>query len=133
MILHQYFYDFYDSPLGISSLTHSSQRSWNVGQLLDQSMILSMDYLDLGEVQRRGLVNLCVTWTTGRNSGTINTWRVFENSGRIEEKKMQEAFMANFDIYDIPEILATPCCSQIAVTKEKIKSVLRAQYQHRVD
>jgi len=46
---------------------------------------------------------------------------------------MQEAFRANFNLYDIPEILATPCCSQIAVTKERILSVPREQYKHHID
>jgi hypothetical protein len=44
-----------------------------------------------------------------------------------------QAFRANFNIYDIPEILATPCCSQIAVTKERILSIPREQYQHHID
>jgi hypothetical protein len=44
-----------------------------------------------------------------------------------------EAFRANFNIYDIPEILATPCCSQIAVTKERLRSLLRGRYGKAVE
>lgn len=44
-----------------------------------------------------------------------------------------QAFRANFNIYEIPEILATPCCSQIAVTRERIHSVPREQYQHHIN
>ncbi|KAE8442112.1 hypothetical protein EG329_003818 [Mollisiaceae sp. DMI_Dod_QoI] len=134
MMYHQYFYDFYDNLPDISILIHSQAMSWHVEQLLDQSMIFSINHLDLREVQRRQFVNLRVTWGIGCSTLSINTTKVTEESGtQPEQKEMQEAFRANFNIYDIPEILATPCCSQIAVTREKILSVPRAQYQHHVD
>ncbi|KAH9219848.1 hypothetical protein DL95DRAFT_255849, partial [Leptodontidium sp. 2 PMI_412] len=137
MMYHQYFYDFYDNLPDISILIHSQQMSWHVEQLLDQryeSMIFSLNHLDLREVQRRHFLNLRVTWGVGCSTGSINTTRVNEESGTSpEQKEMQEAFRANFNLYDIPEILATPCCSQIAVTKERIRSVPREQYLHHIN
>ncbi|KAL5322560.1 hypothetical protein ACEPPN_010533 [Leptodophora sp. 'Broadleaf-Isolate-01'] len=134
MMYHQYFYDFYDDLPDISILIHSQQMSWHVEQLLDQSMIFSLNHLDLREVQRRHFLNLRVTWGVGCSTGSINTTRVNEESGTSpEQKEMQEAFRANFNLYDIPEILATPCCSQIAVTKERIRSVPREQYLHHIN
>ncbi|KAH7348616.1 hypothetical protein BKA65DRAFT_477015 [Rhexocercosporidium sp. MPI-PUGE-AT-0058] len=131
MMYHQYFYDFYDNLPDISILIHSQQMSWHVEQLLDQSMIFTLNHLDLREVQRRHFLNLRVTWGVGCSTGSINTTRVNEESGTSpEQKEMQEAFRANFNLYDVPEILATPCCSQIAVTKERIRSVPREQYLH---
>jgi hypothetical protein len=104
----------------------------NVGY--HNSMVFSLNHLDLREVQRRGFLNLRVTWGIGCSSGSINTTRVNEESGNIpEQKEMQEAFRANFNLYEIPEILATPCCSQIAVTKQLIRNVPRAQYQHHIN
>ena len=97
-------------------------------------MLFSLNHLDLREVQRRHFLNLRVTWGLGCSSGSINTTRANEESGGApEQKEMQEAFRANFNIYDIPEILATPCCSQIAVTKERIRSVPREQYMHHIE
>ena len=97
-------------------------------------MIFSLNHLDLREVQRRGFLNLRVTWGVGCSSGSMNTTRVNEESGTSpEQKEMQEAFRANFNLYDVPEILATPCCSQIAVTKERIRSVPRQQYLHHIN
>jgi hypothetical protein len=93
------------------------------------SMIFSLNHLDLREVQRRNFLNLRVTWGIGCSSGSINTTKVNEESGTIpEEKEMQAAFRANFNIWDIPEILATPCCSQIAVTRKAIRKNPREQY-----
>jgi hypothetical protein len=134
MIYHQYFYDFYDNLPEISILIHSSDRSWHVEELLDTSMLFSINHLDMREVQRRQFLNLRVTWGTGCSSGSINTSRYMdENPSAGEEKEMRETFQANFNIYDIPQILATPCCSQIAVTKERILSVPRDQYAHHID
>ncbi|TVY58202.1 hypothetical protein LSUE1_G008712 [Lachnellula suecica] len=134
MLYHQYFYDFYDNLPDISILVHSQARSWHVESLLDQSMIFSLDHLDLREVQRRQFLNLRVTWGFGCTTGSINTTKVNEESGVIpEQKEMQEAFRANFNLYAIPEILATPCCSQIAVTKERILSNPKEQYQHHIN
>lgn len=134
MMYHQYFYDYYDNLPDISILIHSQARSWHVEALLDQSMVFSLNHIDLREVQRRGFLNLRVTWGFGCQTGAINTTRVNEESGSLpEQKEMQEAFRANFNIYDIPEILATPCCSQIAVTKERILSVPKEQYKHHID
>lgn len=48
------------------------------------------------------------------------------------QKEMREAFRANFNLYTTPEILATPCCSQIAVTRERIRSVPREQYARHI-
>jgi phage gp36-like protein len=56
-----------------------------------------------------------------------------ESGEQPEQPVMREAFRANFNIYDIPEILATPCCSQIAVTKERVRSVLRERYGKAVE
>ncbi|CAL3970949.1 unnamed protein product [Diplocarpon coronariae] len=134
MMYHQYFYDFYDDLPDISILIHSQQLSWHVEQLLDQSMIFSLNHLDLREVQRRQFLNLRVTWGIGCSTNTINTTRVNEESGGTpEQKEMQEAFRANFNLYDVPEILATPCCSQIAVTREAIRRVPRKQYEHHIN
>lgn len=56
----------------------------------------------------------------------INTTKVNEErENKPEQKEMQDSFRANFNLYDIPEILATPCCSQIAVTKECKRIVLQ--------
>ncbi|EKD21215.1 hypothetical protein MBM_00328 [Drepanopeziza brunnea f. sp. 'multigermtubi' MB_m1] len=134
MMYHQYFYDFYDNLPDISILIHSQQRSWHVDGMLDQSMVFSLNHLDLREVQRRHFLNLRVTWGIGCSNGQINTTRVNEESGAApEQKEMQEAFRANFNIYDVPEILATPCCSQIAVTKAAIRRVPREQYLKHIE
>ncbi|KAL3425067.1 hypothetical protein PVAG01_04348 [Phlyctema vagabunda] len=133
MMYHQYFYDFYDDLPDISILIHSQQLSWHVEQILDQSMLFSLNHIDMREVQRRKFLNLRVTWGIGCSSGTINTTKVNEESGnQPEQQEMQEAFRANFNIYNIPEILATPCCSQIAVVKELIRANPREQYLHHV-
>jgi hypothetical protein len=91
MMYHQYFFDFYDNLPDISILIHSQQLSWHVDGLLEQSMIFTLNHLDLREVQRRQFLNLRVTWGIGCSTGSINTTRVNEESGTApEQKEMQE-------------------------------------------
>jgi hypothetical protein len=91
MIYHQYFYDYYDDLPDISILIHSQASSWHVDQILDQSMIFSLNHLDLREVQRRKFLNLRVTWGLGCSTGSINTTKWNEESGnQPEQKEMQE-------------------------------------------
>jgi hypothetical protein len=128
MIYHQYFFDFYDNLPDISILIHSQQRLWHVESLLDQSSESSALYI-LSCTRR-----LCVADETSkpplRTRGTA--LKMIHLVSDFQAKFLQ-AFRANFNIYDVPEILATPCCSQIAVTKERILSVPREQYQHHID
>ena len=96
-------------------------------------MEFSLNHLDMREVQRRGFTNLRVTWGLGCEDNGINTTRAnIENVWRPEEPVLQESFRANFNIYDIPEILASPCCSQIAVTKELVQKVPKDQFEHHI-
>ncbi|ESZ92636.1 hypothetical protein SBOR_6970 [Sclerotinia borealis F-4128] len=54
-------------------------------------------------------------------------------AGIPEQRVMQDSFRANFDIYDIPESLASPCCSQIVVVREVIQAVPRTQYNRHIE
>ncbi|PBP25401.1 hypothetical protein BUE80_DR003817 [Diplocarpon rosae] len=64
-------------------------------------MIFSLNHLDVREVQRRQFLNLRVTWGVGCSTNTINTTRVNEEDGSTpEQKEMQEAFRANFNVYE---------------------------------
>ncbi|KAI9641443.1 hypothetical protein NHQ30_010250 [Ciborinia camelliae] len=110
MIYHQYFYDFYDD-LPVSSLNS----------------------LDLREVQRRKFLNLRITWGVGCST-VLNTTADEKSPARVPEQwAMQDSFRANFDIYDIPEVLASPCCSQIVVVREVIQAVPKTQYNRHIE
>jgi hypothetical protein len=134
MIYHSYFHDFYDHLPDIAILTHAQDVSWHMEPLLSHSVSFAVSNLDLLEVEKRGYSNLRVSWENACPDW-INTTISDRNSLKLEERYTRDAFLANFGStsesqVEVPEILAQPCCSQFAVTKENIRSIPREQYGH---
>jgi hypothetical protein len=134
MIYHSYFYDFYDQLPDIAILTHAQDVSWHMEPLLSHSLSYALSHLDLLEVIERGYANLRVSWENACPDW-INTTITDRNSLKLEERYTRDAFLENFGStsefrVEVPEILAQPCCSQIAVTRETIRSMPREQYGH---
>lgn len=133
MIYHSYFHDFYDQLPDISILTHAQDISWHMEPLLAHSVSFAVSHLDLLEVKERGYANLRVSWENACPDW-INTTITDRNSLKLEERFTRDAFLANFGStpefpVEVPEILAQPCCSQIAVTRDTIRSIPREQYR----
>ncbi|KAG4027135.1 hypothetical protein MFRU_032g00010 [Monilinia fructicola] len=133
MIYHQYFYDFYDDLPDISILIHAHERSWHIDSLHSQNIVSALNNLDLREAKRRKFLNLRVTWGDGCSTVLNTTAGEKSPAGIPEQRNMQDSFRANFDIYDIPEFLASPCCSQIVAVREVIQAVPRAQYNRHIE
>jgi hypothetical protein len=132
MIYHSYFYDFYDQLPDIAILTHAQDISWHMEPLLSHSLSYAISHLDLLEVKERGYTNLRVSWENACPDW-INTTIADRNDLKLEELFTRDAFLANFGStsesrVEVPEILAQPCCSQFAVTRETIRSIPREQY-----
>ena len=134
MIYHSYFYDFYDQLPDIAIMTHAQDISWHMEPLLSHSVSYAISHLDLLEVKERGYANLRVSWKNACPDW-INTTVTDRNSLKLEERFTRDAFLENFGStsefrVEVPEILAQPCCSQFAVTRETIRSTPREQYGH---
>jgi len=126
-IYFQYLHDFYDDLPDVSILIHPHERAWHIDGVLQQSMLFSLSRLDLAEVQRRGYANLRVSWKDACPAW-INTTTPPELSTKGEEPFMAAAFRDNFPAEPVPEIMAGPCCSQFAVTRDTIRRRPRDQY-----
>jgi len=134
MIYHTYFHDYYDQLPDIAILTHAQDVSWHMEPLLSHSLSFAISHLDLFEVKKRGYANLRVSWENACPAW-INTTISGRDGLKLEEQYTRDAFLANFGStsesrVEVPEILAQPCCSQFAVTKETIRSVPRERYVH---
>jgi hypothetical protein len=144
-IYHTYMHAFYDSLPDITIFTHAEDRSWRTDSVLSGSLATAIQLLNLNEVHRRGYVSLRVDWTNACPDGinTTRTWQLAKKEGRWsswgtttkeEEPYMREAFLENFQSSNgsVPEILAQPCCSQFAATREAIQRVPKSQYAHHI-
>ncbi|ORY71816.1 uncharacterized protein BCR38DRAFT_480295 [Pseudomassariella vexata] len=133
LMYHTYFYDFYDSLPDVSILVHAHETAWHVDAALRSSMVFSLSRLDLTEAQKLGYVNLRASWYQACPAW-INTTKTPEESEKQEEPWMGEAFRANFGReVQTPEILAGPCCSQFAVSREAVRSRPRDQYKRSME
>lgn len=132
MIYHSYFLDFYDQLPDIAILTHAQDISWHMEPLLSHSLSYALAHLDLLAVKERGYANLRVSWDNACPA-YINTTIEGTSGLELESQSTREAFLGNFGDAsglsdEVPEILAQPCCSQFAVTRDVIRSVTRESY-----
>ncbi|KAI1389615.1 uncharacterized protein F4822DRAFT_398964 [Hypoxylon trugodes] len=128
LIYLTYMHDFYDDLPDITFFTHADESPWHMESELNSSVTFAMSHLDLAQVQQRQYFNLRVSWENACPNW-INTTKTELDTGKLEEIYMWEAFSENFGTDDVPEILAGPCCSQFAVTKEAIRRRPKSQYR----
>jgi hypothetical protein len=137
MIYHNYFYDFYDHLPDVAILTHAQDISWHMEPVLSNSLTFALSHLDLSAVKERGYANLRVSWENACPD-YINTTLKGTSGLELEGQSTREAFLGNFGGAaglpdEVPEILAQPCCSQFAVTRDTIRSVPRERYAVFID
>ncbi|SMY20974.1 unnamed protein product [Zymoseptoria tritici ST99CH_1A5] len=128
-----YLQDFYDELADINIFVHAEDVSWHMDAALLKSLTFALAQLDLEQVMQTGYVNLRTTWGGSREHDCPNG---FSTSATLRDNPTGEAFLMgrafhdNFPDDPMPEILAGPCCSQFAVTKDAIRSRPLEQYQH---
>lgn len=105
----------------------------HVDSIFDSSTAYMLNNLVLEEVLHRQYLNLHVDWRHACPAWINTSSTSNEEEIKFEQPFAREAFVANFPGEDIPEILAQPCCSQFAATKEAIRSIPREQYLHQID
>ncbi|KUJ18698.1 uncharacterized protein LY89DRAFT_557500, partial [Mollisia scopiformis] len=132
-----YLHDFYDILPEISIFIHGSDSSWHIDGVLAHSTKEALNTLDLEEVRRRGYLNLRTSWANAcpvwiNTSIQIGDER-YDEKLREEEPFMRAAIEAIFPNKKVPMALASPCCSQFAVTKERIRRIPKEQYKRAID
>ncbi|KAI1140236.1 hypothetical protein F5Y05DRAFT_377617 [Hypoxylon sp. FL0543] len=132
LIYNAYIHDFYDNLPDITIFSHADETPWHMETILNSSMTFAMSHLDLDEVLQRQYFNLRVSWENACPNW-INTTKTVTDTGKLEEIHMYEAFSKVFPTTQVPEILAGPCCSQFAVTRDAVKRYPRSQYQVNMD
>ncbi|KAI1467838.1 uncharacterized protein F4812DRAFT_378274 [Daldinia caldariorum] len=128
MIYLTYMYDFYDELPDVTIFTHADESPWHVERSLNSSLVFALSHLDLNQVMQAQYFNLRVSWDNACPDW-INTTNSEYNDEKQEESFMRQAFIENFSTNDVPEILAGPCCSQFAVTREAVRRHPKTQYQ----
>ncbi|KAF7193686.1 hypothetical protein HII31_05032 [Pseudocercospora fuligena] len=126
-----YIIDFYDSLPDISIFMHGHKTAWHNNDLLDMSSSAMVRYLSREKVQQDGYMNLRCHWNPGCPDH-LHPFATEYDEDKSEELLIKDAWMQVFEVEEsqVPEMLAQPCCSQFAVTKERIRDLPKEKYEH---
>lgn len=127
MVYLSYIIDHYHNLSDISIFIHSNRWAWHNNDLFDNDSAMVIKHLIPQRVVRLGYVNLRCQWHPG-----CPTW-LTPRATTVDEEKKEEALVKNFwaklfPSDPLPINLAQPCCSQFALSRERIRSVPLAEY-----
>jgi len=121
----QYIRDNYDKLPEYMVFLHAHQYSGHV-EFWEQDNVLTVQRLQLDYLRKAGYLNLRCDWSPGCPD-EVQPFR--QMAGRTTELAFAGAWIRIFNNTDIPEIVATPCCAQFAVTREQVLKRPRSDYE----
>ncbi|KAL4977676.1 hypothetical protein BDW66DRAFT_158761 [Aspergillus desertorum] len=127
----QYIVEHYDDLPSTMVFIHSHRDGWPGAwhtDTMDYSNVESVRSLQIDFVQRNGYANLRCQETPGCPD-EIRPFRDPPRPGKIAEKYYADAWKALFGNTDVPEIVAAPCCSQFAVSRDQVLKRPLSDYQ----
>ena len=124
-----YIIDFYDDLPDVSIFMHSHRNAWHNNDLLNWDSGEMIRRLSSERVQRQGYMNMRCHWMPGCPEW-IHPGQIEEDREKLEQSLMADAWAELFADKPIPAVLAQPCCSQFALSREKIGETPVAKYEH---
>ncbi|CAG8247630.1 unnamed protein product [Penicillium olsonii] len=122
----KYILDNYDKLPEYMVFLHAHQYSSHV-EFWEQDNVLTVQRLQLDYLRKAGYVNLRCDWSPGCPD-EVQPFR--QMAGRTTELAFAGAWMRIFNNTDVPEMVATPCCAQFAVTREQVLKRPRSDYEN---
>lgn len=122
-----YIIDFYEDLPDISLFIHSHRFAWHTNDLFENDMVANIQRLIPQHVVRHGFLNLRCQWYPGCPRWLDPHTKV-EDEEKREELIVSRVWPELFPVDALPENLAQPCCSQFAITRERIRSLPREEY-----
>lgn len=129
MVYLTYILEFYDDLPDVSIFMHSHRYAWHNNDLFHMDASQMISRLSSERVQREGYMNLRCHWVPGCPDW-IHPGHVEEDAEKLEQALMATAWAEIFPEKPIPEVLAQPCCSQFALSRDKIQSIPKKTYKY---
>ena len=122
-----YIIDHYQNLPEIMLFMHAHRSTWHNNEILNTDAVEMINRLSSERVVREGYMNLRCHWRPG-----CPDW-IHPGSRETDEDKLEEVELANvwhelFPNDDLPKILAHPCCSQFALSRERALAIPRSKY-----
>lgn len=124
----RYIIDRYNTLPDVSIFIHSLRYQWhNEDPMYDGVPVLK--HLQLDHVRKRGFASLRCTWTMGCPSELHPTQ---PSSGKDDRSRNEAAYGTAFEALfpgeKVPDVVGAHCCSQFAVSRERIHARTRNHY-----
>lgn len=129
MIYLTYIIDHYDDLPDVSIFMHAHRWSWHNNDLQHHDAAEMVSMLSSERVQRVGYMNLRCHWFPGCPNW-MHPGVVQEKSSRKEETLLAECWSELFPRAPIPHVLATACCAQFAISRDRIRSIPLSTFNH---
>ena len=127
MIYFTYIIDHYDTLPDIAIFMHSHRHAWHNNELFGFDAAEMIRRLSSDRVWREGYMNLRCHWNPGCPSW-MHPGSIDENWYRPEEPVVARSWSEIFPNDPIPVVLGQACCSQFALSRERILSIPKSQY-----
>ncbi|OAL37470.1 hypothetical protein AYO20_03319 [Fonsecaea nubica] len=124
-----YIIEFYDQLPDVSIFMHAHQDAWHNNELLNWDAAEMIKRLSSERVQRQGYMNMRCHWKPGCPDW-IHPGQIQRDKDKLEQSYMASTWAELFVDKPIPAVLAQPCCSQFAVSRNQIRLTPRETYRH---
>ncbi|KAL2406523.1 hypothetical protein ABEF93_007059 [Exophiala dermatitidis] len=129
MIYLTYILEHYDNLPDVSIFMHAHRYAWHNDDLLNFDAAEMIKRLSNERVIRKGYMNLRCHWMPGCPEW-IHPGQIEEDTEKLEQSLMADAWAELFPLKPIPQVLAQPCCSQFALSRDRIRELPRERYAH---
>ncbi|KAI5363685.1 hypothetical protein Slin14017_G056490 [Septoria linicola] len=115
----------------VSAFLHDHPEAWHNNILLDMSTSEMIGNLRLDKVEQDGYFNLRCHWNPGCPEH-LYPFATEYDAYKSEELLIKTAWMQVFEVEEeqVPKVLGQACCSQFAVTADRIRSLPLEKYVH---
>lgn len=126
-----YIIDTYHNLPPVSIFLHGHREAWHNNIMLDMSTSEMIRNLRLDKVEKDGYFNLRCHFNPGCPEH-LYPFATEYDSEKSEELLIKDAWMEVFQVSEdqVPRVLAQACCSQFAVTADRIRMLPLEKYVH---
>ncbi|KAH0559700.1 hypothetical protein GP486_003785 [Trichoglossum hirsutum] len=127
MVYLTYIIDHYESLPDIMIFMHAHRFSWHNNDILGNDAVQMIKRLSSEHVMRQGYVNLRCHWKPGCPDW-LQPKAQEEDIVKQEQLMLKQSWPELFPLDPLPTVLAQPCCSQFALTRERVLSVPKPRF-----
>jgi hypothetical protein len=129
MVYLSYIIDHYEKLPDVSIFIHAHRYTWHNNDLLDADTAMMIKHLSSSRVIREGYMNLRCQWYPGCPDWLHPKSAKEEDSEKKEEILVAKAWLEIFPHDPVPDALGQPCCSQFALSRDRILAIPLKEYE----